>query len=901
MNRTVRITEDAGHRHDVPDDGVLIVPAGRSRDVLFSLATDRLAEAGMTVAGSVTSWQARVRAAEQLDATRQNPSAWAQATADAVDALLRGDVTSNDLPTGVSRRLQTAAALAELYTAELAADNLLPRPAVMHTATGTPVQTDRPWHLRGYVDLTPETARFVARHAREGSSVRLQRPSDACLAAFEAEGWTITDDRTGPQAHPTPHTSATTHAYGFHNQDEEVRWVMADIARRIDAGINPSTLLVVDAQAAARRSIYRQIAREFRVPVRLDAPPSLADTSEGQLVLRLLEVVDRPYGYEPILRILQHQHLPKMEFHAYDEARLNRPQTLTDWQRFDARAAALHWPERDTPSNYTERLAGTLAQLGFAGAKEALTVATANTRDEQPTVLQEVFVAAGEGSEVQTLRSYVQTVRISLQLQRTETLQTFGPDASHHAVICTWDDTAHRQDANVTYVLGANEGRLPPRLKDDATLDFHDRALMHAKGLHIETAQQRVERQEVHLQEVLRTTRDTLIFGVPAQDNREALLPSPILESLGLTVQPAPPRDARSLQEARQGFLSNPEKLVSIDPLASSLTRRLSTEQRRESEQPHDEYDGVGLDPRDPTKATFSATSLSDFGACPFKFFARYLLKVRDHEEETGLLPPRIRGRLWHHTLELAGSAATQHLIREGWTDEQGTALAEQATPGERALAYRQAVLDHLESAFIQAEGKEYLPEPKLWSRMREVELTALRRLVDSEAFIEPNSIPYRYEAKLKVELCGLPFVGYVDRIDRHGDSLDLIDYKLGASKPPGVPDETRRATFDVQLPLYRALIQASEGAQVRKVRYLSMRTGEDLDSEFQNEDEPNQIDIDLLNLIERLKEQFNDGRFPVQPDEKRQACERCDLHAVCRVGPRLDRKPEAVVPEEQL
>ncbi len=895
MDRTVRITEDPGNRDDVPADGRLIVPGGRSSDPLFALAAERVKDAGKHVAGSVAMWQARVKAAERVDATRHNPSAWAQASAEAVDALLRGGVTTADLPTGVSRRVMTAAALAEQTTAELAGSNLLPRAAVMHTATtlgGPPGDT---WHLRGYVDLTPETARFVARHALPGSSVHLQRPSDACLSAFTAEGWTVHDERREPSAPPAPHAAATAHAYSFGSQDEEVRWVLADIARRIDAGTDPSSLLMVDAQAAARRGVYRQIASEFAVPVRLAAAPALGDTPEGQLVLRLLEVVDRPFGYEPILRILQHQHLPKMDAEAYDQARLNRPQTLAAWKRFDARAEALHWPERDTPNGFTERLAITLEHLGLAGATDALGAASIEAGDGQPTVLQEVLAAAGAGTEPQTRRSYVQTARIALQLQRTETQQTFGPDAASHAVVATWDDTAHRHGAAVTYVLGANEGRLPPRLKDDATLDFHDRALLQAAGLPMETAQQRAERQQVHLQEVLSTTQHTLILGVPAQDDREALLPSPILDTLGLTLQPAPARAARSLQEVRQGFLDQPGKLQGTDPLAQALTARLATERRRESEQPHDHHDGVGLDPRDPAQAKFSATSLSDFGGCPFKFFARYLLKVRDYEEETGLLPPRVRGRLWHHTLELAGRAATKHLIAEGWTDEDGTVLADEVTPGDRAHAYRQAVLDHLDEAFTEAERDEYLPESELWSRMREVELTSLRRLVVSDAFLEPTAIPYRYEAKLNVVLEGLPFVGYVDRIDRKGDGLDLIDYKLGASKPPGVPDATRRATFDVQLPLYRALLQESEGVQVRKVRYLSMRTGENLDSDEQREGEPPQVDVDLLDLIDRIKEQFANGRFPVQPDEKRHACERCDLHAVCRVGPRLDRKPDAL------
>jgi hypothetical protein len=900
LNRTLCITAQHNDRSDVPDDGLLIVPGGRARDMLFGLATEWLQADGLQVAGGVASWQARVEAAEATEATRGDPAAWAQATANAVDALLRAGVTERDLPSGVSRRVRTAAQLADRYQAELFGRELVARPAALHAATERGGRPDRTWHVRGYVDLTPETARFVARHALIGSSVRLLRPSDACVAAFEREGWETVNDRGAAPATPTPHADTAVHAYRFASPDDEVRWVIADIARRLKQGTPASKLLLIDAQAAARRSRYRQIAHEFGVPLRLAVQPALADTQTGQLVLRLLEVVERPHGYEPVLRLLQHQQLPKMEPEAYNKARLARPRQLAEWMRFDARAAALDWPGRDTPAGYTERLAATLNQLGLPDAVHPSLPGVKSSDDAPASVWQEVLAAVGLDGERQTLRSYVQTARVALQLQPTETPQTFGPEADNHVTVALWDDVGHRQDTQVTYVIGANEARLPPSLNDDATLDFHDRAALHDAGLPIETALQRAERQRVHLQEVLHTTHSTLIFGVPAQDEREALLPSPILKSLGLEVQPAPTRAARSLIEARQGFLGDPSMLTGLDPLAEPLARRLAVERGRESERPHDRYDGSEVGPRDPSQATFSATSLSDFGGCPFKFYARHLLGVRDHEEESGLLPPRVRGRLWHHTLELAGKAATAHLIATGFADEAGRVIGVESEPGERAAAFRQATLDALEAAFAEAETREFLPEPALWSRMREVELTSLRRLIQSETFVERNAVPFRYEAKLRVTFEGLKFIGYVDRIDRMGDALDLIDYKLGVSKPPGVPDETGRVYFDVQLPLYRALIQEGEGERVRRVRYLSMRSGENLDSDTQPEDEPLQIDGDLLGLIDRVKQQFADGHFPVQPDAKRQACERCDLHAVCRIGPRVERKPDALYPEAQ-
>jgi CRISPR/Cas system-associated exonuclease Cas4 (RecB family) len=46
-----------------------------------------------------------------------------------------------------------------------------------------------------------------------------------------------------------------------------------------------------------------------------------------------------------------------------------------------------------------------------------------------------------------------------------------------------------------------------------------------------------------------------------------------------------------------------------------------------------------------------------------------------------------------------------------------------------------------------------------------------------------------------------------------------------------------------------------------------------------------------LEEFAEHLKRSLADGRFPVDPDVKRDACVYCDFAAVCRKGPRLDRK----------
>lgn len=102
-----------------------------------------------------------------------------------------------------------------------------------------------------------------------------------------------------------------------------------------------------------------------------------------------------------------------------------------------------------------------------------------------------------------------------------------------------------------------------------------------------------------------------------------------------------------------------------------------------------DRFQGQTEIPLEIGSRCFSASQLTHLGQCAFKWFAGDLLKIQELREAETELSGRLRGRLYHKTLELA----TRNALETGSTE------------------LRQALLDRLDAAFREAEELEQLPE----------------------------------------------------------------------------------------------------------------------------------------------------------------------------------------------
>ena len=231
-----------------------------------------------------------------------------------------------------------------------------------------------------------------------------------------------------------------------------------------------------------------------------------------------------------------------------------------------------------------------------------------------------------------------------------------------------------------------------------------------------------------------------------------------------------------------------------------------------------------------------SATSLEDYAACPFRFFASRVLRLRARASTRDELDAAEQGSIRHLVL----AEVMQALSAEGLTPLEGGDRT--GIENRRAREVCEAVLDR----FAAHERTGPLP---LWVLHRDLVVRDLGRTLEGErrAAIEawePGEFEVGFGVTTKdgnIEGAALAIpdrrgqrrfelVGRVDRIDYRGDGREreglIIDYKSGS-----VGDRLRYldlARTQLQLPLYAAWLAARRPELGdADAAYVSLRDGE--------------------------------------------------------------------------
>jgi len=889
--RVVRVGPRAPRPEDVPGGAVVLTPSRRAAAALsvphvslHGAAGEDLSEAGWSVAAPLRCWRALGRAVRD-EVGDDDVAAWRRALAGPVRELLRlgavRDAPAGEAPAGLSLAARRAWRVAAAYRAALASEARVdPDALLIEAARKAGVRRAMPWALLGFADLESAACRYLDAVAAPGTLVTLPPEATLAIGRLSGLGWTVQEDarplgRAGERwaarfldvgAPEPPDDGADLPAtHGFASADAEARWVLARVQQLLAEGTPASELLIVTGDPAAEGSRLDAVAWELGVPLRVDRPVPLSTTAVGGVVTLMAEVVARGAPYETTLRLFRHRLVGGLDDEAWSRARASRPVGPDAWARIDSRAAELAWPERATRAELGARFQRTLSALGLP--REGLAPPAAATVG---LVLRGVQEACRPETEVVSRRAFLDDVGDLLTLLSVRPPPSV-PAERGRAVEVVAPRAAAGARVRHLFVLGLNEGALPADLRDDAVLDFADRQRARAAGLELPDAAARAQAEVGAFAAALRAVDGQAVLGVPERGGGGALLPSPFLVRLGVQPTPAPARAPASLEEARRAWLQSAEPPAGDAAVWRSARRSWSIELSREGAGAPDVHDGVTGRSLDARERTFSATSLVDLGQCPFRWFGRYRLHLRDVEEADELVTPLLRGRLWHAALERAVGRAG-------------------ADPDADV---RDAVLAALDDAFAEAEALAGVPDPDgpAWRRVRGGELRALRRLVRSDAFVRQGFVPIEVERPFEGTWRGLRVRGVVDRVDEGPGGVELIDYKSGSSAPKGAQRASGRGWIDVQLPLYleAAAPELGRSRGPATARYLSVRAATTLKTVT-----PGEGDAELDELAARVRRHLAEGDYRLEPDARREVCRTCELGPVCRVGPRVERKRDA-------
>jgi ATP-dependent helicase/nuclease subunit B len=475
------------------------------------------------------------------------------------------------------------------------------------------------------------------------------------------------------------------------------------------------------------------------------------------------------------------------------------------------------------------------------------------------------------------------------------------------------------------YVPGLSEGIFPAPIAEDALYLDRERQALTARGVRLETQSERMADEGLFLS-IVSLARESVTFSRPTVQNGTIWPESHLWRTIhvlfeGLTTErialggiPSP-GEAASWHEAglaiadqltRGNVTPDAVTLAQTYRHARSvqwahLLRARTIELDRMGAGKMTAYNGHVVNPTvrewvaealGPGRV-WSASQLNDYGQCGFRFFAKRLLKLEALDEPELGMDSAQQGTLNHAILEAVYQEYAETRLPID-PEHVGLALDMLRRVAPPILRDAPTTLGFRATALWDAEQQTILRKLEKLIRKDFSEEAPARKLSG-----EQYRYPYRQEAPfakpghpvLKLDsLGGLRVQGFIDRIDRAGDRVIIMDYKTGSTK---IPTKEISIGRNFQMLLYLRAVEAmlqqeSEGPQHIAGGFFWHLSNAEPSGMIDLEKE---VDSDMLDKgTDHLREHIQAGReghFPTHPTKLENAkCSRyCEFSQLCRIS----------------
>jgi inactivated superfamily I helicase len=412
-----------------------------------------------------------------------------------------------------------------------------------------------------------------------------------------------------------------------------------------------------------------------------------------------------------------------------------------------------------------------------------------------------------------------------LQLQKVR-IADDPSDHMHSVEVLGWLELA-LDDAPNLVVLGVNEGSLPELISADA---FLPDALRSKIGLL--DNQKRLARDLFTLATLTRSKEALHLICGRSSLSGEPLRPSPILFAC----------EALEAATRIQLFYSAQEtKLLNPLPPGDKATAFPSP---------------VPLQPQ--TKLQISVTGFATYLDCPYRYYLKHVLKLREVHDKEHELNAMSFGSLLHRFLQ----------------DFAQSDVADSVTE----TLIKDFLLSTLDTFFSRHFGANCLPAVLLQRKQLERRLGTFAKMQAEHRAegwrITHSELAWPTDAQILALDDGTPVLitGRIDRIDTHEQSgaLYVLDYKTGDKKAdPAKRHKNNQRWFDLQLPLYRALALALNPQTQVQVGYFGLGSTDET-SAFISLDWEESVFVEALSVAKSVAQKIKDGIFwPPAEDSK--------------------------------
>ena len=836
---------------------------------LESLTQNMVRRRGLGIATALLSRRLLQHAVRETIATKDIEGT-AKAYLTTIRDLFRSGSDLKLLAQNEDPRVQQLAQLAIAYQDQLRSRNRID-PGELYWQGSLEVAYQKPYLFYGY--FAPRNDELGVINAIAGDNSILVLPggdwypaNQQAIAWLQEHGWQSSQEK--PRAETIElgeqlqqsflGRSALPDSVGlqvFADLAAEVRGVLTQVKILLSQGVEPQDIVLVTQDEQLYGATLIDLAWEYNLPIELDYEIPLEQTRLGGWLKLLLEVIRDDFPFEATAKLLAHPLAQYLTEAQWSSARQSHPQGIQGWQQLGIDLSLVNFEQASYPrAVWLQRLQAILVdwdilEKGKGWARE--TVAYYRFLE----IIRELSQPEGQ---ILTKAQFTHEIKEILALLTIPAQPGMGGIGLHHPS-SIWGTSYP-----YVLVLGSVEGILPLAIADDPILDFWSRKQLVKQGFAMETAVDLAQREQFNFFCLLAIPNQQITFTYAEVRDRQPQLPSSYLTRLGLQPTPTAELPLASVESARRVYLQQPQLLDSQSISSLSLpqiTHAWQVEITRESASPANEYDGVIGVKIAPETKIFSASQLTQFGQCPFKWFSARLLKLKALTEAESDLSAALRGNLYHRCLELS--------------------LATIKTASDLA----QFNQEQLAQAFAIAEQELNLEQLPGWSTQRQEHLDLLALNLSAAEFLPPEREVVATETKFEIQWYDLQVQGQVDRIDRTPTGLAVIDYKTSGTIPAGVKDATGKANIDLQLAVYQdAIAQTYPDTAIDTAVYYSLTKQKTIAR-------PQKDPAALAQFAQSLKTHLETGSYPVSPDLEHKACRYCDYDLVCRQGDRLRRK----------
>jgi ATP-dependent helicase/nuclease subunit B len=534
----------------------------------------------------------------------------------------------------------------------------------------------------------------------------------------------------------------------------------------------------------------------------------------------------------------------------------------------------------------------------------------------------------------------------------------------------TQQQSADRQRAGCVRVLGARQARtgeftylflagltersFPQLGGDDRLYSAIETRSLNQVGFRFTERADRVSDEMLLFYEVITRPTRRLVLSYPALDDKaEALTPSPFLDEVRracgatpiamlteLNLRPVLPTEQtlwspreqrlRAIDQALQGSTSELAAFVNHSPRhAQGLLSSLQSIAGRAEHKVYGHYDGIFASDRARTHLSkdfgrdhcWSTSQLEQYAACPFKFFANRILRLRELPELSFGTDNAARGSWFHaavtwlHRQQLLtrGCIQSYHQAPEEFAEVVHQALSATRKPPQYTDSFA-AILYELDQQALSQLFTGYLEQTNSYH----TESTLPFEPSHFEVAFGPSRSDDRIDALCQsqpwtMQVAGetLKIAGQVDRIDlaavKDRAVFSIIDYKTG--KQPAFKDQDFDTGLRLQLPLYalaaEQFLLQQMGAIAWQIGYWSVKEqkvkpyvlSELIEGEIRPTEtwriEREKLQRRVLSLVRGIQR----GEFPMHNLDQH-CTTHCEYRTICRIGQARSLEKEWSLPE---